>query len=145
MSISTTNCLQQPIRWHNNHWMAQPPISGTSNPNDTAATNSLSRFPIHYTLIPRPTWHMLVALATCHKSPSVSISSSQRSHHSSPCMEESPLHPCTEESLHFTAKKYGWLFGIKVQSLSVQKAGQKGWSLIGKRVGEPILELSEWF
>jgi len=67
-----------------------------------------------------------------------------RSLHSTPSTEES-LHstPCTEESIHFTAKKYGWLFGIKVQSFSVKKAGQKGWSVIGKRVGEPILELSE--
>ena len=74
-------------------WL-QPPISGTSSHSNTAATHSLFPFPIHYTLTPRPTLHMLIDLAMCHKTVlSVSISATLRSLHST---------LCTEESLHFT-------------------------------------------
>jgi len=97
LSISTTSCTQQPLNSYS-HWsVAQVSL------NDTAATDSLFQFPIHCTLIPRTTLHMLVGFGHMPQD-ILSISPTRRSHHST---------LCTEESLHSTAKKYWCLFWCK--------------------------------
>ena len=89
VSISATNSVaRQPLNGYRHRLVAQ------ASHNDTAASDNVFPFPIHYILIPRPTLHMLVDLAKCHKTVlSVSISPTRRSLHSTPRMEE---------SLHFT-------------------------------------------
>jgi len=116
---SATNCLQQPIWWHDNHWMT---AATDWWHNDTAATDSLFPFPIHYTLIPRPTLHMLVGMAMCHKTIlSVSISPTRRSRHFMH-LGEPPLDPPLRRVSTPQQRRYGVQFGVKVQSLSVKKA-----------------------
>ena len=76
VSISATNSVaRQPLNGYRHRLVAQ------ASHNDTAASDNVFPFPIHYILIPRPTLHMLVDLAMC----------SQCLHFTH--TEESPLHP----------------------------------------------------
>jgi len=109
-------------------WL-KPPIGTQVSHNDTAATNSIFPFPIHNTLIPRPTLHMLVfghvpqdysqCLHFTHteESPPLPVHGGESHLHTPPCAwRRVSASPPTEENLHSTAKKYILVFNLVLRS-----------------------------